>query len=273
MFNFFAKDSLAFIGAAWLVLSFSTQAALTAVDLDGNTINGHEGVYDDVLNITWLANANLAASNNFGVAGITLVGGMNWDTAENFITAINSASYLGANTWRLPTSTPLNGSVFDISLTYDGSSDNSYQLSAPVDAIYNPNGQSPGFIGSELAYHYYNNFEAIGSCYGTGSSISGCQSSTVFGIANAQDTEGNKSLFSNIQNSVYWTGTELAADAFNFHTDVGLQDSNTKDQTHFVWAVADGNLAANAVPLPATAWMFGSALLILYGIRSRQPRW
>jgi opacity protein-like surface antigen len=37
--------------------------------------------YDDVLNITWRADANLADTNRFGVAGIASAGRMSWDTA------------------------------------------------------------------------------------------------------------------------------------------------------------------------------------------------
>ena len=42
------------------LLLFSSQAsgALSIRDLDGDWSNGHEGVYDDVLDITWLADAN-----------------------------------------------------------------------------------------------------------------------------------------------------------------------------------------------------------------------
>lgn len=42
-----------------LPILFSNVAlgALHIRDLDGNWSNGHEGVYDDVLDITWLADA------------------------------------------------------------------------------------------------------------------------------------------------------------------------------------------------------------------------
>ena len=39
--------------------------------------------YDDVLDITWLADADLAASNTFGVSGIDSFGLMSWDTAND----------------------------------------------------------------------------------------------------------------------------------------------------------------------------------------------
>jgi hypothetical protein len=71
---------------------------------------GGEVVYDTDYNITWLANANLAASNTFGVSGINADGTMNWDTAQSWITAMNTANYLGLNDWRLPTAINKDGS-------------------------------------------------------------------------------------------------------------------------------------------------------------------
>ena len=65
-----------------------------------------QAYYDTALNITWLADANLAGSNTFGVSGIgstpSDLGYMGWNTANSWIAAMNSASYLGISTWRLP---------------------------------------------------------------------------------------------------------------------------------------------------------------------------
>ena len=44
------------------------ETTLQGRDLDGNAAT-FEAYYDAELNITWLADANLAASNDFGVAG------------------------------------------------------------------------------------------------------------------------------------------------------------------------------------------------------------
>jgi hypothetical protein len=53
-----------------------------------------ETVYDTVSDITWLSNANLAATKNFGVRGINPDGSMVWTTAQNWIPAMNTANYL-----------------------------------------------------------------------------------------------------------------------------------------------------------------------------------
>jgi len=49
-------------------------------------------IYDSGLNITWLQNTNLAASENFGVSNIDSDGGMRWSTAEEWIIAINTSN-------------------------------------------------------------------------------------------------------------------------------------------------------------------------------------
>lgn len=64
---------------------------------------GGQAVYDDASwKITWISDANLAASNTFGTAGINANGTMNWDTANTWIANMNTANYLGFDDWRLP---------------------------------------------------------------------------------------------------------------------------------------------------------------------------
>jgi hypothetical protein len=89
-----------FVGA--LAMSSFSNAALVS------RLNG-QAVYDTDFNITWLADANLAASNTFGVASINSDGSMNWNTAQSWIGAMNVANYLGFNNWRLPTSDTCEG--------------------------------------------------------------------------------------------------------------------------------------------------------------------
>ena len=89
-----------------LTLSTTSNAVLLS-RLEG------QAVYDTDRDITWLANANLAATNTFGitqsldvvpVAGqIGSTGKMNWHTANDWIDAMNTANYLEVSTWRLPT--------------------------------------------------------------------------------------------------------------------------------------------------------------------------
>ncbi|MBV9265956.1 MAG: hypothetical protein JO061_07300 [Acidobacteriaceae bacterium] len=91
----------------------------------------NQAIYDCDTGISWLANANLAATSNFGIAGdvpggvhyrrpyptphpITLnvpqiVGGaMIWDTAQRWVAELNAGDhrkkYLGSSNWQIPDS-------------------------------------------------------------------------------------------------------------------------------------------------------------------------
>ncbi|WP_157817584.1 DUF1566 domain-containing protein [Candidatus Thiodictyon syntrophicum] len=64
------------------------------MDLVWDNDNGTTG-------LTWLKNANLADTVDFGVTGIAANGTMTWAVALNWITAMNAANYAGTNDWRL----------------------------------------------------------------------------------------------------------------------------------------------------------------------------
>jgi len=83
------------------------------VNPDGKT------VYDPETNVAWLANANLAATEKFGLpCGVPSVsticigrdGAMNWPSANQFILNMNAydngAGYLGQTNWQLPPVAP-----------------------------------------------------------------------------------------------------------------------------------------------------------------------
>lgn len=66
-------------------------------------------VYDPIADVTWLANANLAAEMKFGVSGIVADGAMTRATADDFIKAMNGynrTGYLGQKRWQLPPTMP-----------------------------------------------------------------------------------------------------------------------------------------------------------------------
>lgn len=64
-------------------------------------------VYDPNLKVTWLADANLAATQTFGVSNINKSGSMDYATAVRWVAAMNKfehgVGYLGHNNWQLPT--------------------------------------------------------------------------------------------------------------------------------------------------------------------------
>ena len=103
------------IGAAVLAACglLPLQASATLLlSLDGTT------VYDTVNNVTWLANANLAATDRFGLSickgsgpqpCVNPSGSMGYQAAAAWVNAMNAANYLGHTNWQLPT-TPTNDS-------------------------------------------------------------------------------------------------------------------------------------------------------------------
>jgi hypothetical protein len=88
--------------AGLLLAGGGAQAALVPY-----TANGVDLVYDaqpgasSTQGLTWTANANLAATETFGVTGINANGTMSWAKALEWIAAMNAANYAGANDWRL----------------------------------------------------------------------------------------------------------------------------------------------------------------------------
>ena len=74
-------------------------------------------VYDDVLDVTWFGDAELATKQPFGLpigtinpdgsvahwtGVINLDGSMDWNVANMWLSALNASNYLGHNQWRFP---------------------------------------------------------------------------------------------------------------------------------------------------------------------------
>lgn len=199
---------------------------------------GGAAVYDTDFNITWLADANLAASNTFGVSGIAAGGIMSWGTAQSWIGAMSTANYLGYSDWRLPTT--LQPDATCANQTGDITGVISYGLSCS---------------GSEMGHLFYGE---LGGTAGT----------DILTIHNSF-----LSLFSNIQTDVYWSGTEYAPDptgrAWIFGFRYGGQQAEYKYSSNsYALVVRPGDIAA--VPVPAAVWLLGSGLLGLLGIAKRR---
>jgi hypothetical protein len=216
----------------------------------------YQAYYDTVLNITWLTNANLSATNTFGITGINADGSMTWPKAIEWIAAMNAdggAGYLGYNDWRLPMVTPIDGSTFHYSFSYNGTTDIGYNISAPGTTY-------AGARGSEMAYMFHNNLGLAGY-YNTSGGLTGCPGTP----PNCLTDTGP---FSNLQYSTYWSGTAYApvsSDAWLFSFQ-GYQGSNDLLQSFYAWAVRPGD----PVPLPAAVWLFANGLVGLMGIARRK---
>jgi len=230
---------------------------------------GGDALYDDVLDITWLSNANLALTNQFGLTLSTIAsddtantvgstGRMTWDNANAWIAGMNSANYLGFNDWRLPTLSPINGTSFQTNLTNNGSSDFGYGATGIgwQDGSNNP--------VSEMGHLYYSTLGNLGKCTPDNGDPSGCTQQAGFGL-------NNVGQFTNLESSDYWSGLEFAPSnsvALKFRFRIGRQGGVTKDNTFFALAVRPGDVSA--VPVPAAVWLFGSGLLGLVGVARRK---
>ena len=203
---------------------------------------GNGLIYDDVLNITWMqdanyaqtsgyAAANVAGSGNSGPVNIQADGRMGWSAA---ITWAEQLEYEGYDDWRLASAG-----------------------SAPTSGYNITNG--------ELGHMFYNN---LGN---TAEYPFNEYSSRNFSFTDATTGAGEK-YFVNVANARYWLGEDEVPShtggAWLFATYDGYQGGATKNVSHNTWAVRAGDVST--VPVPAAAWLFGSALAGLLVTRRKK---
>lgn len=209
---------------------------------------GNGLVYDSTLNITWQKDANLGATNTFGLVvqsnstySILANGSMNWPGALLWIDAMNASNYLGYSDWRLPRIASTFG--FNLNCTsYDGSTDCGYNI------INSRN---------ELAYLFYNSLGNAGAF-------------DIHGNSNPAPIT-NTGFFTNLQQARYWTGTQLPPalgpnQAFTFTIGSGLKEWDSKFDPYyspFAWAVRDGDVTAVPEPTSFTLLLAGLAGAIM----------
>ncbi len=216
--------------AAAFALSFAPLAEAALITrLDG------QSVYDTDFNITWIANANLAAINTFGLAtGVNLGtdiygnvsvinsdGTMTWGGAQAWIGAMNAADYLGFNDWRLP--------------------------------ITNTSCGTFNCTSSEMSHLYYVELGNLGLFGPTG------DFQTAYGLLN----KGPFTAF-NSQTTLYWSITEYVPhySAWYFNMGLGQQAAaGTNSLFLSAMAVRSGDVVVAPVPIPSALGLFGLGLV------------
>jgi len=209
--------------------------------------NGNGLIYDDVLNITWLQDANYANSSNYVTSNGRHVtssdGQMSWDEAMEWAEQLN---YAGFSEWRLPTVKPINGTNFVYDVSYEGNSDFGEHITSTQ---------------SELSYMYFvnlNNSSLHDSNFGCGP---GAQASCL----------DNTGMLNNLESYNYWFGTEVEFDndfAWSLNSQYGIQTPYDGKANEFhAWAVHPGDIST--VPLPTAFWFFSSALIGLNQLKKR----
>lgn len=197
--------------------------------------------YDDVANLTWLADANAAVGSAYDTWAPG-TGRMSWANANAWAASLNVAGVTG---WRLPDT---------VDVGNDGATYTNYYQG--VDFGYNITAHS------ELSNMFYSVLGNTGY-YDTSGNATGCSAPNY--------CLTNTGPFSNLRSGNYWSATEYTASTANawyFATDYGKQDLYGKIYNHYAWAVHSGDVSA--VPVPAAAWLFGSGLLGLIGVARRR---
>lgn len=198
-------------------------------------------LYDTVLNLTWLQDANYAKTS-----GYSTTGRMSWQDAMQWADSLQVG---GFNDWRLATITDTGSPGCDFA--YGG-----------TDCGHNTQPST-----SELSYMFYVNL-GLKSIYDSQGNFQ-----ADFGIANGNLVDQvDVGLVKNLRAYNYWAGSPYAPDltrAWQFNTTFGIQGRNPKTELQHAWAVRDGDVAT--IPLPGAVCLFGSGLVGLM-LRSRQGR-
>ncbi|MGD0985095.1 MAG: hypothetical protein ABSA65_14965 [Acidimicrobiales bacterium] len=188
----------------------SQQPAASGV---ARTSSGTRGqtVYDPLLNVTWLADSNLASKETFNVRGINRDGSMDYQTAVTWVKAMDAydhgRGYLGHDNWMLPATTPNDPSC------------SSYKKEGGGSFGY-------GCLNSGMGSLYYKTLRLH-------------EPDTAVPIS-----KGKPSPFNDFQPYLYWTGGTAAKRntgfvTFSFNT--GWQGSNVYQHNIYVLPMIEGN--------------------------------
>jgi len=253
--------------ASTLIISQSANAGLIERTITDNTFGTVQAYYDDILDLTWLKDANFAKTSGYAATGVNADGKMTWSAANTWAGQLSLGAFAD---WRLTSLQPQDAQAgFDYNWSYDGSSDRGYNITSPM---------------NEMAYMFNVNLGLGGYCDAATSTASTCGNAggsqwhntawdSVIDTANL----GNNIAIDNLMSYVYWSDTEYAPYtdlAWAFGTNGGYQGNYDKDNSFYGWAVRSGDVGAplpptTSVPEPTTLAIFGLGLLGLVLRRKR----
>jgi hypothetical protein len=209
-------------------------------------------LYDDVLNVTWLQDANYAKTSGYDADGL-----MNWSAAKTWASSLNISRFAGESLtgWRLAATAPIGAGWNAIDVEFDGSSDLGFNITSPH---------------SELSYMYYVNLGLKGWVSPSGAA------QPDYGIFRNGTVGGQADvgLVKNLQSSRYWSGTAYepnpTVSAWGFINTNGHQTTWIQNVELNAWAVHPGDVAA--VPEPETYAMLLAGLGLLGAGAKRRRR-
>jgi hypothetical protein len=188
-------------------------------------------IYDDVLNLTWLQDANYAQTSGASATGVMSWAEANaWAANLNYFDSVRGVTW---SDWRLPKVKPINGSTWNLAPTYNGSSDWSYSITSPQ---------------HEIAHLFHVSLKNLSGVLPDGTVRPGV-SGTDYGMVNTGP-------FVKLYGDIYWSGTASpwypADHALAFLGYSGGDPFNTNVLNKYrAIAVRDGDVARCPSPKPA----------------------
>lgn len=204
-------------------------------------------LYDNVLNVTWLQDANYAKTSGYDADGR-----MDWNSARTWA---DNLTFGGYSDWRLPSIKPI-GDDWNFYVTLNGSSDFGYNITSPR---------------SELSYMYYVNLGFKGFISPTGLEQSD------FGISGHEVVggEADVGLVRNLQSATYWSETVYPLSNEHLYIMIvdryGTQANGNQYNQFAAWAVRPGDVTA-PIPEPETYAMLLVGLGLLGAVASRRKQ-